>query len=382
MQRFTEAEKELIWDRHQAGVPVKRIARIMGRQNCSMRELISRSGGIRPRARVVDERHLSLAEREEISRGLAAGLSLRAIAQGLGRAPSTICREVNANGGPQRYRALVADRAARQRARRPKAAKLARCRRLRSKVEAKLKADWSPEEISGWLAMTYPNNPEMYVSHETIYQSIFVQGRGALRHELHVCLRSGRAMRRNKKWVKSGHGMGKIRDMVMITERPAEAEDRAVPGHWEGDLLMGKGFTSVGTLVERKTRYLMLIRLPKGHGAEAFRDALTKRIVTLPAQLRRSITYDQGPEMSEHVRFSIDTGVEVYFCDPKSPWQRGTNENTNGLLRQYLPKRSDLSIYNQRQLDAIAKSLNTRPRKTLDFMTPCEAFAEAVAATA
>jgi len=381
-RRFTEEEIERIWDMHQAGVPVKRIARTMGRQNVSMRMLISRSGGIRPKARVVNERHLSLAEREEISRGLAAGLSLRAIAEELGRAPSTICREVNANGGRRRYRALEAERAARHRAKRPKVAKLARCRRLRAKVEAKLKADWSPEEISGWLARTYPNNPEMYVSHETIYQSIFVQGRGALRHELHVCLRSGRAMRRNKKWVKGGHGMGKIRDMVMITERPAEAKDRAVPGHWEGDLIMGKGFTSVGTLVERKTRYLMLIRLPKGHGAEAFRDALTKRIVTLPAQLRRSITYDQGPEMSEHVRFSVETGVEVYFCDPKSPWQRGTNENTNGLLRQYLPKRTDLSIYNQRQLDAIAKSLNTRPRKTLGFMTPCEAFAEAVAATA
>jgi IS30 family transposase len=381
-RRFTEEEIERIWDMHQAGVPVKRIARKMGRQNVSMRMLISRSGGIRPKARVVNERHLSLAEREEISRGLAAGLSLRAIAQSLGRAPSTICREVNANGGRRRYRALEAERMARHRAKRPKVAKLARCRRLRAKVEAKLKADWSPEEISGWLAMTYPNNPEMYVSHETIYQSIFVQGRGALRHELHVCLRSGRAMRRNKKWVKGGHGMGKIRDMVMITERPAEATDRAVPGHWEGDLIMGKGFTSVGTLVERKTRYLMLIRLPKGHGAEAFRDALTKRIVTLPAQLRRSITYDQGPEMSEHVRFSVETGVDVYFCDPKSPWQRGTNENTNGLLRQYLPKRTDLSIYNQRQLDSIAKRLNTRPRKTLGFMTPCQAFAEAVAATA
>ena len=381
MRPITDEEKERIWDLHQAGVPVKRIARIMGRQNCSMRELISRSGGIRPRARVLDERHLCLAEREEISRGLAAGLSLRAVAQELGRAPSTICREVRANGGRHRYRALDAERMARRRAKRPKVAKLARCRRLRAKVEAKLLADWSPEEISGWLARTYPNDPEMYVSHETIYQSIFVQGRGALRHELHVCLRSGRAMRRNKKWTKGGHGMGKIRDMVMITERPAEATDRAVPGHWEGDLIMGKGFTSVGTLVERTTRYLMLIRLPKGHGAEAFRDALTKRIVTLPAQLRRSITYDQGPEMSEHVRFSVETGVEVYFCDPKSPWQRGTNENTNGLLRQYLPKRTDLSIYNQRQLDAIAKSLNTRPRKTLGFMTPCEAFAEAVAAT-
>jgi IS30 family transposase len=382
VQRFTEAEKELIWDRHQAGVPVKRIAREMGRLNCSLRKLISTSGGIRPRPRIRCELHLSFDEREEISRGLAVGLSFRAIALKMGRAPSTISREVNANGGRGSYRALKADDASYRRARRPKVAKLGQNRRLRAKVEAKLKANWSPAEISGWLARTYPDNAEMYVSHETIYQSIFVQGRGALRHELHVCLRSGRAMRRNKKWVKSGHGMGKIRDMVMITERPAEAEDRAVPGHWEGDLIMGKGFTSVGTLVERKTRYLMLLRLPKGHGAEAFRDALTKRIITLPAQLRRSITWDQGPEMSEHVRFSVDTGVEVYFCDPKSPWQRGTNENTNGLLRQYLPKRSDLSIYNQRQLDAIAKSLNTRPRKALGFMTPCEAFAEAVAATA
>ena len=379
--RFTEEEIDQVWDMHQAGVPVKRIARTLGRQNVSLRVLVSKSGGIRPRARVVNDRHLSLEEREEISRGLAAGLSLRVIAERLVRAPSTICREVKANGGRGRYRALVAERAARKRARRPKVAKLAQNRRLRAKVEAKLKAKWSPEEISGWLARTFPNDPEMQVSHETIYQSIFVQGRGALRHELHLCLRSGRAMRRNKKWVKSGHGMGKIRDMVMITERPAEATDRAVPGHWEGDLIMGKGFTSVGTLVERKTRYLMLIRLPKGHGAEAF-DALTKRVVTLPAQLRRSITYDQGPEMSEHVRFSVDTGVDVYFCDPKSPWQRGTNENTNGLLRQYLPKKSDLSIYNQRQLDAIAKSLNTRPRKTLGFMTPSEAFAEAVATTA
>ena len=382
MRPITDEEKERIWDMHQAGVPVKRIARMMGRQNCSMRELISRTGGIRPRARVVNERHLSLAEREEISRGLAAGLSLRSIAHELGRTPSTVSREVNANGGRGGYRAVVAEGAARRRAKRPKVAKLARCRRLRAKVEAKLAQNWSPEEISGWLARTYPNDPEMYVSHETIYQSIFVQGRGALRHELHLCLRSGRAMRRNKRWVKSGHGMGKIRDMVMITERPAEAEDRAVPGHWEGDLIMGKGFTSVGTLVERTTRYLMLVRLPKGHGAEAFRDALTKRIVTLPAQLRRSITWDQGPEMSEHVRFTVDTGVQVYFCDPKSPWQRGTNENTNGLLRQYLPKKSDLSIYNQRQLDAIAKSLNTRPRKALGFMAQCEAFAEAVAATA
>ena len=229
MRPITDEEKERIWDLHQVGVPVKRIARIMGRQNCSMRELISRTGGIRPRARVIDERHLSLAEREEISRGLAAGLSLRAIAHELGRAPSTVSREVNANGGRGGYRALVAERGARRRATRPKVAKLARCARLRAKVEAKLEADWSPEEISGWLARTYPNDPEMYVSHETIYQSIFVQGRGALRHELHVCLRSGRAMRRNKKWVKGGHGMGKIRDMVNISRAPGRSRGPSRP---------------------------------------------------------------------------------------------------------------------------------------------------------
>ena len=288
---------------------------------------------------------------------------------------------MNANGGRRGYRAIKAERAARRRARRPKVCKIASSRRLRAKVEAKLADKWSPEEISGWLARTDPNNPELQVSYETIYQSLFVQGRGALRHELHVCLRSGRAMRRNKKWTKSGHGMGKIKDMVMISERPAEIEDRAVPGHWEGDLILGKGFTSVGTLVERTTRYVILLRLPKDHGAEAVREAMTKRIVTLPAQLRRTLTWDQGPEMSEHIRFTVDTGVQVYFCDPRSPWQRGTNENTNGLLRQYLPKGTDLSIHSQQQLDAIARSLNRRPRKTLDFMSPSEAFAEAVAST-
>jgi len=378
---FTEAEKELIWDRHQAGVPVKRIAREMGRQNVSLRMLIGRSGGIRPRPRVRSELRLSLHEREEISRGLAAGWSIRAIAEALGRAPSTVCREVKANGGRRGYRALTADHAAYRRARRPKVAKIAACPRLRAKVEAKLAKKWSPEEISGWLARTYPDNPELQVSHETIYQSLFVQGKGALRHELHVCLRSGRAMRRNKKWTKRVHGMGKIKDMVMISERPAEVEDRAVPGHWEGDLILGKGFTSVGTLVERQTRYVILLKLPKGHGAESVRDVMTKRIVTLPAQLRRSLTWDQGPEMAQHVRFTVDTGVQVYFCDPRSPWQRGTNENTNGLLRQYLPKGTDLSVYNQRQLDAIARELNGRPRKTLGFMSPSEAFAEAVAST-
>jgi IS30 family transposase len=292
-----------------------------------------------------------------------------------------VSREVNANGGRRGYRAIKAERAARRQAKRPKVCKIAASRRLRAKVGAKLADKWSPEEISGWLARTYPNNPEFQVSDETIYQSLFVQGRGALRHELHVCLRSGRAMRRNKKWTKGGLGMGKNKDMVMISERPAEVEDRAVPGHWEGDLILGKGFTSVGTLVERTTRYVILLRLPNDHGAKAVRDAMTKRIVTLPAQLRRTLTWDQGPEMAEHVRFTVDTGVQVYFCDPRSPWQRGTNENTNGLLRQYLPKGTDLSVHSQQQLNAIARLLNRRPRKTLGFMSPSEAFAEAVAST-
>jgi IS30 family transposase len=258
---------------------------------------------------------------------------------------------------------------------------LARGRRLRRIVERKLEERWSPQQISAWLALAYPDRPEMYVSHETIYQSLFVQGRGALRKELHSCLRTGRAMRRAKASTKGHVGPGQLSDMVMISERPAEANDRAVPGHWEGDLIFGKKLTSIGTLVERKSRYVMLLKLAHGHGAESLRQAMTKRIVTLPAQLRRSITWDQGKEMAEHVQFTIDTGAPIYFCDPKSPWQRGSNENTNGLLRQYLPKSTDLSQVTQRELDAIARSLNTRPRQTLGWMTPSQAFAEAVALT-
>ena len=277
----------------------------------------------------------------------------------------------------------MADRAAARRALRPKRAKLAECRRLGRIVERKLEAKWSPQQISAWLASQYPERPEMQVSHETIYQSLFVQSRGALRKELHSCLRSGRAMRRAKAYVNANHiGQGKLKNMVMISERPAEVKDRAVPGHWEGDLIFGKKMTSVGTLVERHSRYVILLKLPNGHGAEAVRKAMTKRILTLPAQLRRSITWDQGKEMAEHVRFTVETGVKIYFCDPKSPWQRGSNENTNGLLRQYLPKASDLSQCTQRELDAIARSLNTRPRQTLGWMTPSQAFAEAVALTA
>jgi len=259
---------------------------------------------------------------------------------------------------------------------------LARCRRLRGDVERKLKDNWSPEQISSWLADAYPDNPEMHVSHEAIYQSLFVQGKGALRRELHECLRTGRAMRRAKAYTRNAAiGQGKLKNMVMISERPAEVEDRAVPGHWEGDLIFGKKMTAIATLVERHSRYVMLCKLPNGNGAEAVRIALAKRIATLPANLRRTLTWDQGKEMAEHVRFTVETGVKVYFCDPKSPWQRGTNENTNGLLRQYLPKHADLSLYSQQQLNAIARSLNGRPRQTLGWMPPSQAFAEAVALT-
>jgi transposase, IS30 family len=380
--RFSEEDKKTIWDMREAGVPVKRIAKHLGRQNSSLRRFIADAGGRRPSARERCELRLSLAEREEISRGVAAGLSLRAIARGMGRAASTICREVNANGGRSKYRALPADRRAQRLALRPKQAKLASCRRLRSVVERKLEALWSPAQISGWLAEQYPNDSEMHVSHETIYQSLFVQSRGALKKELHACLRTGRAMRRAKAYTKGSVGQGQLRDMVMISERPAEVADRAVPGHWEGDLIFGKKMTSIGTLVERHSRYVILLKLPHGHSAAAVRQAMTKRVLALPAQLRRSITWDQGKEMAEHVRFTIDTGVQIYFCDPKSPWQRGSNENTNGLLRQYLPKSTDLSQCTQRELDAIARSLNTRPRQTLGWMTPSQAFADAVATTA
>jgi IS30 family transposase len=282
-RRFSEEERQTIWDMREAGVPIKRIARHPGRQNVSLRKFIADAGGKRPTARQRSELRLSLEEREEISRGLAASDSVRAIAEALGRSPSTVCREVNANGGRRKYRAFVADRAASRNALRPKRAKLAECRRLRGVVERKLEARWSPQQISAWLALEYPDRPEMQVSHETIYQSLFVQSRGALRKELHSCLRTGRAMRRAKAYTKGNVGQGQLKNMVMISERPAELKDRAVPGHWEGDLIFGKKMTSIGTLVERHSRYVILLKLPNGHGAEAVRKAMTKRILTCPA---------------------------------------------------------------------------------------------------
>jgi IS30 family transposase len=323
---------------------------------------------------------LSLAEREEISRGLAGGESLRAIARRLGRAPTTVSREVASHGGARRYRACVADRSAVRSMRRPKAAKLAQCPRLRAVVEAKLELRWSPQQISGWLALAFPDDPEMRVSHETIYLSLYVQARGALRRELARNLRTGRMTRRP-----AGHvptvGKGRLTHTVHISERPAEADDRAVPGHWEGDLIFGKGMSAVATLVERSSRFLVLVGLPNGHTADVVAAALADKMTELPVDLRRSLTWDQGKEMAQHVDFTVASGMPVYFCDPRSPWQRGTNENTNGLLRQYFPKGTDLSVYGPEDLEHVAQELNGRPRKTLGWNTPAERLRDLLLAT-
>jgi IS30 family transposase len=323
---------------------------------------------------------LSLVEREQIGVGIARGLSLTAIAAGLGRATSTVSRDVKANGGRDRYRAWAAHNRARAAARRPKVAKLAACPALAAQVAAWLAELWSPDEISRRLRVVYPDDAMMRVSHETIYQSLYVQGRGALRKELAACLRSGRATRRSRSRLEQ---RGRIVDKVMISERPAEVADRAVPGHWEGDLIMGKDNRSaVGTLVERSTRYVLLLHLRDDHSADTVRQAMTKAIQRLPESLRRSITWDQGTEMAQHAQFSIDTGVQIYFCDPHSPWQRGSNENTNGLLRQWMPKSTDLSVHTAADLAEIERKLNGRPRKTLGYLTPAEKLDELLAVPA
>jgi IS30 family transposase len=322
---------------------------------------------------------LTIREREQILMGIGRGDALSAIARSLGRSPSTVTREVNANGGREHYSAWHAHERAREQARRPKPCKLRKGRLLRE-VSRRLEQLWSPEEIARRLPLEFPDDPEMRVSHETIYQSLFVQGRGELRRELARCLRSGRTTRRPRGRV---DGRGRIPGMVMISERPAEVDDRAVPGHWEGDLILGAGGRSaVGTLVERTTRLVLLLHLRGDRSADRVEAAMRKTVATLPEELRRSITWDQGAEMANHADFTIATGVPIYFCDPHSPWQRGSNENTNGLLRQYLPKGTDLSKITAAELRRIQRSLNGRPRKTLGYLTPSEKFAELVAPTA
>ena len=375
MGLFTEAERVEVWDRRQAGDGNRSIGRRLGRSAGSIRAFVESTGGVRPEVRQRSVRHLSLTEREEISRGIAAGEPLCAIADRLGRARSTISRELARNGGRSRYRAHRADRMAWRRARRPQPCKLATNEALRVEVEEKLTICWSPEQISGWLKHTYPDTEAMHVSHETIYLTLFIQARGGLKHELTQHLHTRRANRRPK-GAKPSSGKGRIVDPVMISERPAEVEDRAVPGHWEGDLIMGKRQTAIGTLVERWSRYVMLFSLPDGHTADAVRDALTATVQKLPEHLWKSLTWDQGKEMAQHAQFSVDTGVDVYFCDPKSPWQRGSNENTNGLLRQYFPKDTDMSLLTQADLDFAAHQLNGRPRQTLGWMTPSQKLAE------
>jgi len=378
--RLTSWERSELQRRVRAGETHKSAAAAVGCSAKSVQRLLARTGGIKSRAKPRSPLRLSLAEREEISRGLLAGESRRVIAARLGRAPSTVAREVTGAGGWKSYRAWRADERARRRARRPKRAKLAASPRLRREVQRLLELRWSPQQIAARLVIDYPDDPEMRVSHETIYQSLFVQGRGALRKELSRCLRTGRAQRRPQQ---RANGAGQLLDMVLISERPAEVQDRAVPGHWEGDLIIGQGSKSaIGTLVERQSRFVMLLDLRKGRLAEQVKDALVVKIRQLPEQLRKSLTWDRGKEMAEHVQFTVDTGVQVYFCDPRSPWQRASNENINGLLRQYFPKGTDLSVHSQVRLDKIAAELNGRPRQTLDWLTPSEAFARAVAMTA
>lgn len=354
----------------------------MGLEATKLRRYIHEAGGVRPRLVENSPKTLNLREREEISRGLAAGNSLRSIAARIGRSPSTVSREVAHNHGRQHYRASNAEQAARKRRQRPKPSKLSSCVQLQAEVVALLKSNWSPEQISRFLKEEYPRQPEMQVSPETIYLSLYVQGRGALRKELAKHLRRRHQIRQPRQ--RAGTNQGKIKDMIMISERPAEAADRAVPGHWEGDLLFGTRTTAIGTLVERSTRFVMLFKLPAGINAESARLGLTHKILTLPQNLRRSLTWDQGREMKEHIRFTIDTGVQVFFCDPASPWQRGSNENTNGLLRQYFPSGKTVAHYTQEHLDMVAAQLNDRPRETLGWKSPAirlAQFLEASSAT-
>jgi IS30 family transposase len=373
-------QKAEIWRRWKAGESLHEIGRAFDKDHGSIQFLLSKHGGIAPAVRRRSQRTLTLAEREDISRGIASGWSIRQIARGLERPASTVSREVTRHGGRPVYRATEADQRAWRSALRPKACQLAKHRKLRLIVASKLILDWSPEQISGWLKRRYPNNESMRVSHETIYRSLFIQARGVLKKELMQHLRSRRQIRRSVHAKAAGQSRGQIVDAISISERPAEIEDRAIPGHWEGDLLSGSGNSHIATLVERHSRFTILVKVPSKDTATVV-DALTRQVRKLPASLRHSLTWDRGLEMAKHRTFTVATKVNVYFCDPQSPWQRGTNENTNGLLRQYFPRKTDLSHYSQANLDKVARQLNQRPRKTLSFETPASKLHASVAST-
>ena len=377
---YSDAQKAQMWDRWQRGESLKSIGRLFDRSSGSIYGILSVTGGIRPAARKRSGLALTLSEREEISRGIALGQSQCSIAAKLGRSPSTISREIHRNGGYDNYRATRADKAAWSRAHRPKPCKLAGNPALRRTVADKLRLLWSPQQIAGWLKIEFPDEEHNHVSHETIYRSLYVQARGVLKKELLQHLRTKRTIRRSKTASLKDEGLGKITNTVSISERPASAEDRAVPGHWEGDLIAGSNGSHIATLVERHTRYVMLAKVEK-KDTETVINALIKQAHKLPRELYKSLTWDRGKEMADHRRFSLATDIDVYFCDPKSPWQRGSNENTNGLLRQYFPKGTDLSVHSQAKLNAVARQLNERPRKTLEFQTPAAKFNACVAST-
>ncbi|CAM5523992.1 IS30 family transposase [Sphingobium scionense] len=377
---YTASQRAEIWDRWQRGESMSSIGRRFDRGSSSVFSVISPTGGIRPADRKRGRLALSLAEREEISRGLSVSEPLRAIARRLGRAPSTISREVRRNGGLARYRATASDQAAWDRALRPKSCKLACSPPLARAVSAKLRRKWSPEQIAGWLRRSFPQEPHRQVSHETIYKSLYIQARGVLKKELLEHLRTRRTIRRSRHASLKHHGLGQIKDAVSISERPACVEDRAIPGHWEGDLIGGTKNSYIATLVERHSRYVMLVKVAN-KDTRSVVSALIRQTQRLPRELYKSLTWDRGKELADHPRLSLATDVEVYFCDPQSPWQRGSNENTNRLLRQYFPRGTDLSLYSQAQLSAVARQLNERPRKTLEYQTPAERFQACVAAT-
>jgi IS30 family transposase len=377
---YTASQNKELWDLYRTGESISAIGLALGKHPSSIHHILNLKGGFTPPMRVRSERSLCLTEREEISRGMASGQSIRAIARQINRSASTVSREIERNGGHRRYRASGAEDRAIKQLRRPKLCLLATQPKLNRIVATKLAKWWSPQQVAGWLKVTYPGNPNMNVSHETIYRSLFIQARGVLKKELVYHLRTRRMMRHSKDYSRKHQNSGGIKDAVSFRERPAEVEDRAVPGHWEGDLICGSRQSYIATLVERQSRYVVLVKV-NGKDTNNVVGALIKAVKRLPEGLMSTLTWDRGTELASHQRFSVATNVDVFFCEPRSPWQRGTNENTNGLLRQYFPNETDLSLHSQAALNRVAREMNTRPRKTLDFATPAATLDAAVAMT-